>query len=226
MDYRQDSSVLLGKAAQHFAVLMRGIGNPEGAKQVLKDLIARYEEPHRHYHVLAHIVFMLDEFKKIEYLAENKRAVMAAIWYHDVVYHTDTGLIASFCTNEQSSSLLASRDLSRLGARRALIAKVVRLIQATDHKTVTPVIDRDTQILLDLDLLVLGQDDATFDEFEKNIRKEYAHVEESRYKEGRIEVLSMFLQRDRIYHLPFMQEVYGEKAKENIRRAIRKLSAE
>jgi predicted metal-dependent HD superfamily phosphohydrolase len=54
--------------------------------------------------------------------------------------------------------------------------------------------DNDAKLLLDIDLAILGQDSARFNEYEQQIKQEYAWVADEAFKQGRGQVLTSFLQ--------------------------------
>src|SRR5689334_15382646 len=50
------------------------------------DLLARWREPHRHYHTDEHLAFMLEIIDRHADLADDADAVRLAAWFHDAVY--------------------------------------------------------------------------------------------------------------------------------------------
>ena len=54
-------------------------------------------------------------------------------------------------------------------------------------------------VVVDIDLAMLGQNDAVYRQFERNVRKENFFVRWPRYVAGRSAVLQGFLDRPRIY---------------------------
>ena len=71
-------------------------------------LIARYSEPHRHYHNTTHLASVLGW---VERLAGDHDLflVRLAAWFHDAVYAIPPLQV----TNEEASARLAFRELSR-----------------------------------------------------------------------------------------------------------------
>ena len=201
---------------------MEDMGNPEGNEIIFQDLVSRYGESHRFYHVLAHIVSMLNEFEEVTHLAGNSIAVRLAIWYHDAIYDTAEKLPHP-TSNEERSALLAQEELEYLGQDSKIVGHVVIHVLATEHTFggYSP----DTRLLLDLDLAIFGKSDEEFDEFDRNIRKEYARVPEIIYRSGRIKILRMFLDREKLYLTTTLAEKYDKKARENLKRAIARLES-
>jgi len=174
-----------------------------------------YLKPARHYHNLAHIAACIEEFKAVRKVCENPDAVEAAIWFHDWVYDPMRD------DNEQRSAEQAMEAITEAGAPPALAYLVGRYVLETTHDT--PPIDQDAQILVDIDLSILGKPQAEYDHYERMIRREYTHVPESRYRTARAGILRKFLARPRIYHNAHFITRYEQPARDNLARAIAKL---
>ncbi len=156
-------------------------------------LVARYREPHRRYHTVAHLGWVL---RHVDELASEARpadvgAVMAAAFFHDVVYEPMSS------TNEADSATLARRELGVLGGEAEPIAAVASMIEGTAHHVDPP--DDDTAVLFDADLAVLGATPAAYGDYVRAVRAEYQHVDDDAWRAGRAAVLRSFLERASIY---------------------------
>ena len=69
----------------------------------------------------------------------------------------------------------------------------------------------------------LASDAIRFDEYELQIREEYAHVPEKFFRIGRARILKQFLARPRIYLTSCFSERFEPRARENIARSLRRL---
>jgi predicted metal-dependent HD superfamily phosphohydrolase len=151
-------------------------------------LLHSWAEPHRKYHTLQH----LDECLTLAHswgseLSEADQAtLMLALWFHDAVYDTRRK------GNEQLSAELAESELARLGVAAERRARVVHLVLATEHSTPVPPGDLVTDLLLDIDLAILGTPTPRFLEYEAQVRDEYGWVAEDAYVEGRGKVIAHF----------------------------------
>jgi predicted metal-dependent HD superfamily phosphohydrolase len=85
--------------------------------------------------------------------------------------------------------------------------------------------DVDTQLLLDIDLAILGAAPERFAAYESQIRAEYAHVPEADFRSGRAQVLSGFLARPRIYATAAFHDALEHRARENLAKALAVLAA-
>ena len=203
---------ILGKARKYWMSLMKALGNPKGSEMVLRDLLSRYGEPYRVYHNLSHIVAMLDE---LEMVNENNPAIALAIWFHDVVYDPKDK------DNEEQSAELAKKEIQKIGLPSLLGEQVNNLVMATKH-TAVPV-DHTAQILVDIDLIVLGKSEKEFDVYEAGIRKEYEWVPQPDFCAGRLKILQSFLDRPWIYSTQLFRDKYESVARKNLKKAIKQL---
>jgi predicted metal-dependent HD superfamily phosphohydrolase len=190
-----------------------------GAKNIsgglLNQLVAAYSEPHRHYHTLQHLRECLDLLGGAREFAERPGEVELALWFHDAVYD----VLAH--DNEARSADWARDVLLKAGAATATADRIHALIVATAHHAAVE--DVDTQLLLDVDLAILGAAPVRFDEYETQIRDEYAHVPEAAFRSGRARILRGFLERPNLYGTGHFRALCEETARANLRRALRRL---
>lgn len=175
-------------------------------------LHAAYTEQGRHYHTLEHIAACLRHLDACRHLVEFPREVEIALWFHDAVYRPLAG------HNEEKSADWATRFMLAQGAHEAEVARVRRLIMATEHNA--PTQTRDEAILVDIDLSILGADGATYDRFERNVRQEYRRVPSLLYRSKRAAILRGFLARQPLYTSGALPAEMEARAKQNLARAI------
>ena len=188
------------------------LGLPQPAPALLDQLLARYREPHRAYHTIQHLEECFALLDELRGSANEPAAIEFALWYHDAVYWPRRS------DNESASAALARTDLEAVGAPDALIEAVTAMILATAHQTTPP--PGDTEILIDIDLAILGAEPARFAEYERQIRTEYAWVPGFVFRNQRAAVLAGFLARPRIYRTPVLQARLEERARRNLGAAI------
>ncbi len=194
--------------------LMATLGLPP-SDETDRALIAAYAEPQRHYHTSRHIDDCLAKFDASRHLAGEAGEVELALWFHDAVYNPLRG------GNELASAEWAARFLREGGAASQRVARVHALIMATQHAV--PAATPDAQLLVDIDLSILGADEVAYAEFERNVRREYRWVPYFLYRQKRREILQSFLDRPRIYSLKHFQDRFEAKARKNLRLAIENL---
>jgi len=202
---------------QRWTALWKRLGARGDASTVYNDLATRYSEPHRAYHTLEHIGHCLDEFEQVRHLATNPEAVELALWYHDAIYDTKTK------DSEEQSATFAIEVARNASLPDNFGQSVANLITATKH-TSAPT-DPDVQLLVDVDLSILGQSEDKFDEYERQVRKEYEWVAENAFVAGRSTILKSFLDRSTIYSTQFFRDKYESQARANIAKSLARLRA-
>ena len=190
----------------------------EGCDDTFAYLAWLYSDPRRFYHTLVHVEACLNEFERgrVRPLFANPLAAELAIWTHDAIYE------ARKTDNESRSVDLADEIRIRRGLLdQTFYTRVATMIMATRHHW--PTDDLDMQLVLDIDLSILGQPEEIFDEYDRAIRQEYSWVGKIEYSVKRKIVLQRFLDRDRIYGSEVFFKMYEESARMNLKRAIDKL---
>jgi predicted metal-dependent HD superfamily phosphohydrolase len=196
------------------AVLAAGGMHPSAA--VFQDLVRRYGESHRHYHTLEHIDACLVWLDWFSGCADHAEEVELSLWFHDSVYSL------SGRDNETQSAELARTHLGSLGLGGAAIDRIARHIEGTESHAAS---DRDSALVVDLDLSILGTRPKAFDAFEQQIRREYAHVPEPVYRDARRGILQGFLSRPQLYVSPPIRAELEASARANLQRRIAELHA-
>ncbi|WP_431098622.1 HD domain-containing protein [Polaromonas aquatica] len=176
------------------------------------ELLARYSEPHRKYHTAQHLCECLMHFEAARHLAEQPDDIEMALWFHDAIYDTQRH------DNEEKSAGWARDALLAHGASAATAQRVHDLVMATRH-TALPV-SADEQLLVDIDLSILGAGPDRFAEYERQIRDEYAFVPAALFRQKRSEILQGFLDRPVIYSTAYFRETLEARARENLCKAI------
>jgi predicted metal-dependent HD superfamily phosphohydrolase len=188
---------------------------PRVPQDVLGELIHVYSSPDRYYHNLTHIQDCLSVFDQTSFLAAHPAEVELAIWFHDAVYDTRRS------DNEQKSAEWAEAVILQAGLSREIAKRCASSILATRHQE--EVTDEDAQLLVDVDLSILGRDSAVFWRYEENIRKEYAWVPEDVFRRERVKILRGFLDRQHIYYHREYRERFEAWARANLEQAIARL---
>jgi predicted metal-dependent HD superfamily phosphohydrolase len=98
------------------------------------------------------------------------------------------------------------------------VGRVRAHILATRHEA--PATAPDSQLVVDVDLSILGADEAAYAEFEANVRQEYRWVPRVLFRKKRAEILESFLARPQIYSTEPFRERYELRARRNLAEAI------
>jgi hypothetical protein len=83
----------------------------------------------------------------------------------------------------------------------------------------------DADLLIDIDLSILGQPPERFRDYEQAIRAEYAWVPEATFVQKRREILAGFLERPAIYHAEWSRTRYESIARANLLASLARLRA-
>lgn len=196
---------------RHWQQAWQDLARP--APQPLFDaLIAAWSEPWRHYHTRQHLGECLDALARERAQARHPGEIALALFFHDAVYDLQAS------DNEARSADWSDRALTASGLPPEAVARVHALIMATCHQAAPT--EPDAQLLVDIDLAILGAPPARFAEYETQIRREYAHVPPALFEPRRRRILGSFLARQPIYQTPSLQARCEAQARLNLAQAI------
>lgn len=205
-----------------------------GAHAVGEELLRRWSEPHRSYHGTAHLA---DCLRSVQVAAEGlgpvPRTVLLALWFHDAVHDGEA------VRDEERSAALA-RDLlaPHVGAgavpdgpaasrpdadpssvpvvlTRGDVDEVARLVLLTTHHDPAPG-DMAGALVSDADLAVLAGAPAKYQKYVRQVRAEYAHVDDDAWRDGRGDVLRGLLASPRLFATPVGRERWEARARTNL----------
>jgi predicted metal-dependent HD superfamily phosphohydrolase len=181
--------------------------------ELLYQLLAAYNEPQRHYHTQQHLLECLSHFSAAIDAAAHAGEVELALWFHDAVYDIQGH------NNELLSAQWAVQVLTQAGADTGITERVHDLIMATCHDTAPT--SPDQQLLVDIDLSILGAPAARFEEYDRQVKAEYSWVPSAIYCAKRKEILSGFLARPFIYSTQHFRDRYEMQARANLTHCIK-----
>lgn len=184
--------------------------------EVYAALVAAYAEPQRYYHKSLHIQECLEQFDRVRILSIWPADIELALWFHDAVYQPESG------QNESNSAKWARQFLEGIGAKQRQMDHVSDLIMATTHQSNAP--NGDMQLIMDVDLAILGRPPKRYTQFEWDIRQEYAWVPKPVYCQKRMAFLDALLERPSIYNTQYFRLNFEQQARINIKTAIAQLS--
>lgn len=174
-----------------------------------------YTSKKRHYHTLSHLENLFRELFPIQENFEDWETVQFSIFYHDIIYN------ASRSDNEEKSAILAIERLKEIGINEDQILKCNHQILMTKSHEMS---DNDTNYFTDADLSILGKSWETYEEYFKQIRKEYRIYPDFMYNRGRKKALKHFLEMERIFKTDYFFGKYEKQARLNLEKEIKILS--
>jgi predicted metal-dependent HD superfamily phosphohydrolase len=178
-----------------------------------QQLLTAYSEAHRSYHTLQHLAECIAALEPVITTAPHGAEVEFALWFHDAVYDTRRS------DNEARSAEWARQTLSAAGASSETTSLVQSLIMATKHDALPRTLDE--QILVDVDLSILGASEQRFAEFERQVREEYSFVPGFLFRMKRKSILRTFLEREHLYGTPHFRELLEATARRNLEQVVR-----
>lgn len=203
--------------------LMRRLGSTVTASTLIKcwvELESGYEEKHRHYHGIDHIVHLLLTFDLMRKHAKDPDIVELAIFYHDVVYMPGSRL------NEEMSALMLERHAQLLLIPYSATAIAGEYVYRTKEHCGDAEANPDLCLFLDLDLIRLAADPAEFKRDTANIRKEFKKYSDNEFYFGRTKWVRSMLppEREHVFNTSLMQKRYEARAQANLKQELVRIS--
>jgi predicted metal-dependent HD superfamily phosphohydrolase len=183
--------------------------------ETFSQLRSAYAQKHRAYHTSRHIDECLSLLDELKHLAEHPSEVECALWFHDAIYEPMSKL------NEERSANWMAEFGAKVGLGSGSTARIRAHIMATRHVALP--VDNDSRLVVDIDLAILGATPSRYEEFERDVRREYRWVPGLVYRPKRAAILKSFLDRPRIYHWDPLYERFERGARVNVSGAIQAL---
>jgi predicted metal-dependent HD superfamily phosphohydrolase len=193
----------------------RQLGASNTDEDLYHQLVACYSEPHRRYHTIQHLNECFVHLENLRSLCDHPEEVELALWFHDAIYNT------SKKDNEKRSAEWARDSVLAAGISSEPAERIYELVMATVHDAVP--VGTDAEVLVDIDLGILGAETARFDEYELQVREEYSWVPKPLYRAARRKVLEQFAAREWIYSTAPFRSQYELRARDNITRSLARL---
>ena len=144
------------------------------------DLLQRHREPARHYHTAAHILAMLDGMREFadDFAAPDTAAL--AIFFHDAIYDPARS------DNEAQSARLLQNMLGGLVVDHVIEPASAIILATKAHEGGA---EPDINLVIDLDMAVLGAPWDDYLRYAKGVMAEYVPVYgEDAYRQGRCQL--------------------------------------
>lgn len=216
-DHRSTEPVTSPSGLSRWNQAWSGLGVTPPVPAVHAAILRGYDEAHRAYHTRRHLDECLSLLQEVRDLCQHPDEVALALWFHDAVYDPHQG------DNEARSAAWLFGIAEEAGVDPVSIARMQALVMATCHAASPE--GRDAQVLVDIDLAILGAQAERFDEYERQIRLEYQWVDETVYRKVRGKLLGEFLARAFLYSTPQFKQRFEAAARSNLERSIGQLLA-
>jgi predicted metal-dependent HD superfamily phosphohydrolase len=193
----------------------KGIGVAKPSMPLLGELMAAWGAPERHYHSLRHLQECLQLLERWGKDSPARHEVGVALWFHDAVYD------ARRDDNEDRSARWATRALKTLDVSDETVRRVAKLVRATRHSAPPRARVDGLDLMLDIDFSILGADRARFEEYERQLRQEYAHLSDDEFARGRADFVASMLATSPLYRTQTARAEFEARARENLMRSLR-----
>lgn len=197
----------------------KGIGIDKPTMPLLSQLVTAWSTPPRHYHTLRHLQECLQLLERWGKDAAARHDVGIALWFHDAIYDPQRD------DNEDKSARWAVKALKDLGVADEKVRRVGKLIRATRHlspsATARAARVDGLDLMLDIDLAILGSDRARFEEYERQVRLEYGHVADEAFARSRADFVEALLGVSPLYRTEMARAELEARARDNLLRSLR-----
>lgn len=196
----------------------RHVGTGEVAERWFDSVVAHHREPGRRYHDLRHVRWVVHHARRlaVEVAGLDEAtidALVAAACFHDVVYDVHRR------DNEVVSAQIARRALGEIGWPDSTCARVAALVEATAHLTGDPAVtapDTARDVLLSADLGVLAATPSRYGDYVRSVRREYAHLDDAAWRQGRSAFVAAMLERAHIFPPSLGLDAWERRARANL----------
>lgn len=203
---------------RYWTPLWRQWGGAGDGKPWHDRVLVAYREPHRFYHTTDHLAECLAGFDGLSAGSDHPHCVEIALWFHDIVYDPRSR------SNETDSVEVFWKFAEELRLGADSIDAVRQLILRTEGHSLHDG-DRDAAVMLDVDLAILGQSPAVYQNYCLNIRREYEWVPKAKFALSRLRIVAGFIGRSAIYHTSLFHQRFEKQARANLRAEEAALSA-
>lgn len=194
-------------------------------EEVRDQLVAAYGSPDRDYHDTRHLTEVLARLEELAGRGAvfDRLPVVLAAWFHDGVYDGERDAEErSAAWAEDALTALVDPAVDR-ELDDAVVAEVVRLVRLTEtHRPEDD--DANGCALSDADLAILAAPRGRYDEYVAAVRREFAHLDEDTFREGRVQVLLSLAEKEHLFHTAWAREHWEGPARANLARELDELS--
>lgn len=184
-----------------------------GGESVRDQLAAAYASPDRGYHDTRHLGEVLQRLGELAAhgAAYDAVPVVLAAWFHDGVYDGERDA-------EERSAVWAEHALADL-APPEVVAEVARLVRLTEtHRPEDD--DANGCALSDADLAILAAPRERYEEYVASVRREFAHLDDDVFRDGRAQVLRSLAEKEHLFHTAYAREHWEAPACANLEREL------
>lgn len=183
-------------------------------KKAFDAIVKQYEQPHRYYHNLEHVAYILRQIDQLKLIKRDRQILIYTAFYHDVIYK------AGSTQNEIESADFAKQWLQKLKLDASIIQSVERSILATqNHQSNNEL----TQLFLDMDMSILASDQQAYESYTEAIVKENRRFPSFLFRMKRKQFIKNTLKKSEIFLTELYRNRYELIARTNLLRELNTL---
>lgn len=184
-----------------------------GADALRDALLDAYAAPGRHFHDVRHLADVLEALAALQRAGNefDPLPVTLAAWFRRSVY-------AGERDDDERSAVRAEEQLLPVTGPE-LAQEVARLIRDTETLRPEPG-DTAAAALCDAALCMLKGSPEQYDEYVRDVRREYPHLSDEEFRVGRTLVVEGLVERPRIYHSEHGCQEWEAAARANLEREL------
>lgn len=179
-----------------------------------------YSQEKRSYHNYAHLIHMIGLTDHFTLTQSERISLLIAIYWHDVIVESESKNAV-----EESAELFLKKVCIPMGVvTDPNLIPVSHLIRETNHLGGARNLPSQLgPIIHDLDLAILGADEAHYNDYAIGVRSEYGRVSDSDFKFGRKKALRKLLSKKPLFLTKEFQNLFEAKARENMNDELARL---
>jgi predicted metal-dependent HD superfamily phosphohydrolase len=147
----------------------------------LKEILNKWNEPHRGYHNIEHLKDLLRQIGKVD--SEEKELLVLVSLFHDIIYEPNKN------DNEEKSAEFFLNSTTNIKPEIELVYQTI--LDTKKHESSNSL----SKKFNEMDMKVVTRGFNELMKWEEGIRKEYSMYSDSDYKKGRIEFLKSLLKK-------------------------------
>jgi predicted metal-dependent HD superfamily phosphohydrolase len=161
------------------------------ADSLIEEYRLAYSQPHRKYHNLEHINYLLDALSVVP---EPSPALLVAAMYHFFVYD------ATRADNEEKSAEYLRTKLQVAGVPSTFVDSVAAIMLAPVTSVDMAYASKEAQYLADADMSIYGESPDIYQRYVAAVRLEVGTVADFTWYRQRIRFLLPLLQKERLFY--------------------------
>lgn len=175
--------------------------------QLIEEYRAAYSQPHRRYHNLEHVNYLLSALTAVP---QPSPALLMAALYHFFFYD------ATRDDNEKRSADYLRTKLQAAGVNANFIDAVTAIMLAPINSVDMSFSSVESQHLADADMSIYGESPEVYNRYIAAVREEFGNLGDFNWYQTRVRFLLGLLKQNRIFHTEEFYSKFEKHARSNM----------